>query len=125
MKILVVDDSRIMRNIVKNSLLSDKKANHEFVEADNGVDAFNIIEKENIDILLVDWNMPHLNGLDLVKELRSLPKHAKLPIIMITSEAAKYNVIEAVKAGVNDYMIKPIKDDKLLEKIDQVLESVK
>lgn len=123
MKILVVDDSRIMRNIVKNSLLREKKKDYEFVEASNGIDAFNIIEKEHVDLLLVDWNMPQLNGLDLVKELRALEKHRKLPIIMITSEAAKYNVIEAVKAGVNDYLIKPIKDNKLLEKIEQVLDN--
>ncbi len=124
MKILVVDDSRIMRNIVKNSLLKEKNKNYEFVEADNGIDAFNILEQEHIDLLLVDWNMPHLNGLDLTKELRALKKHIKLPIIMITSEAAKYNVIEAVKAGVNDYLIKPVKDDVLLEKIAQVLETI-
>lgn len=125
MKILIVDDSRIMRNIVKNSLLKVPNKNYEFVEADNGIDAFNILEKEHIDLLLVDWNMPHLNGLDLIKELRALKKHSGLPIIMITSEAAKYNVIEAVKAGVNDYLIKPVKDDKLLEKIEQVLETTR
>lgn len=124
MKILVVDDSRIMRNIVKNSLSRHKDANYEFVEASNGIDAFNIIEREKINLLLVDWNMPQLNGLDLVKELRALPKHVKLPIIMITSEAAKYNVIEAVKAGVNDYLIKPIKDDDLMAKIEQLLEVI-
>lgn len=125
MNILVVDDSRIMRNIVKNSLLKDNTKDFEFLEASNGVDAFNLLEREQIDLLLLDWNMPHLNGLELIKELRALPKYKKLPIIMITSEAAKYNVIEAVKAGVNDYLIKPVKDDRLLEKINQVLETVK
>jgi len=69
--------------------------------------------------------MPQLNGLDLVKELRALKKYLKLPIIMITSEAAKYNVIEAVKAGVNDYLIKPIADKDLIEKINQVFNIVK
>ncbi|MBN2617861.1 MAG: response regulator [Spirochaetales bacterium] len=121
MKILVVDDSRIMRTIVKNSLLQNNSALYSFLEADNGVDAFNILEREHVDLLLVDWNMPHLNGLDLVKELRILPKYKNLPIIMITSEAAKYNVIEAVKAGVNDYLVKPVDDKKLLLKIEQVM----
>ena len=121
MKILVVDDSRIMRTIVKNSLLKNYKHNFIFKEAENGVDAFNILERELIDLVLLDWNMPHLNGLNLTKEISSLPKYKKLPIIMITSEAAIYNVIEAVKAGVNDYMIKPIKDKVLVEKIEQVL----
>ncbi|OQY37871.1 MAG: response regulator [Spirochaetaceae bacterium 4572_7] len=95
------------------------------MEADNGIDAFNILEREHVDVLLVDWNMPQLNGLDLVKELRALKKYLKLPIIMITSEAAKYNVIEAVKAGVNDYLIKPIADKDLIEKINQVFNIVK
>ncbi len=122
MKILIVDDSRIMRNIVKNSLLKNKEILFDLVEADNGVDAFNILEREEIDMLLVDWNMPHLNGLDLVKKLRSMDKYKSLPIIMITSEAAKYNVIEAVKAGVNDYLIKPIGDKDLIKKIQQVIE---
>ena len=125
MNILVVDDSRIMRNIVKNSLLNNKNETYEFMEASNGVDAFNLLEKEHVDLLLLDWNMPHLNGLDLIKELRGLPKYHSLPIIMITSEAAKYNVIEAVKAGVNDYLIKPVKDEVLLEKIKQVLDNAK
>lgn len=125
MKVLVVDDSRIMRNIVKNSLLKNKKENYEFLEAENGVDALNILKNNDIEILLVDWNMPHLNGLELIKQLRSNDKYRALPIIMITSEAAKYNVIEAVKAGVNDYLIKPIKDDKLIEKIEQVLKTLR
>ncbi len=121
MKILIVDDSRIMRNIVRNSLLKNKDLIFDSVEADNGVDAFNVLEKDQIDVLLVDWNMPHLNGLDLVKKLRSMDKYKNLPIIMITSEAAKYNVIEAVKAGVNDYLIKPIGDKDLIKKIQQVI----
>lgn len=122
MNILIVDDSRIMRNIVKNSLLKNKSLNFDSIEADNGKDAFDILEKGDIDVLLVDWNMPKLNGLDLVKKLRSMDKYLSLPIIMITSEAAKYNVIEAVKAGVNDYLIKPIGDSDLIKKIEQVIE---
>lgn len=125
MKILIVDDSRIMRTIVKRSLIKHNNSEYEFLEAGNGIDAFNIIQRNNIGLVLLDWNMPDLNGLNLTKELRALPKYAKLPIIMITSEAAKYNVIEAVKAGVNDYMIKPIRDEKLVEKIEQVLLAVK
>ncbi len=118
MRILIVDDSRIMRNIIKNSLLMNKKIQFDLSEADNGVDAFNILETNNIEILLVDWNMPQLNGLDLVKRLRSINKYQGLPIIMITSEASKYNVIEALKAGVNDYLIKPIGDKALISKIE-------
>lgn len=124
MKILVVDDSRIMRTIVKNSILKHDKYVYEFLEASNGLDALKIIKEEKIDLLLLDWNMPQLNGVDLVIELRSEEKYSTLPIIMITSEAAKYNVIEAVKAGVNDYLIKPVNDTRLMEKIDQVLQNI-
>ncbi len=122
MNILVVDDSRIMRNIVKNSLTSSKRFQEvNFHEAGDGVEAFAILEKHKIQLLLLDWNMPRLNGLDLVKKLRADPRFDRLPIIMITSEAAKYNVIEAVKAGVNDYLIKPVSEKSLMEKIDRVL----
>lgn len=121
MNILIVDDSRIMRNIVKNSLLKNRKLSFESYEANNGKDAFDILESNSIDVLLLDWNMPQLNGLDLVKKLRSMDKYISLPIIMITSEAAKYNVIEAVKAGVNDYLIKPIGDRDLMSKIEQAI----
>lgn len=124
MNILIVDDSRIMRNIVRNSLLKDRNLDFQSLEADNGQDAFDILEKEEIDVLLLDWNMPRLNGLDLVKKLRSMDKYSNLPIIMITSEAAKYNVIEAVKAGVNDYLIKPIGDKDLIKKIHQAIEVI-
>lgn len=122
MTILVVDDSRIMRNIIKNSLSTIKRfADVEILEAADGVEAQQVIEEREIGLLLLDWNMPRLNGLELVKQLRGDPKHAGLPIIMITSEAAKYNVIEAVKAGVNDYLIKPVSERNLQEKIERVL----
>lgn len=120
MKILIVDDSRIMRNIVRNSLSKNRDFQFTSMEADNGEDAFKIIEKGGVDLLLLDWNMPRLNGLELVQKLRCIDKYMNLPIIMITSEAAKYNVIEAVKAGVNDYLVKPIKDKDLINKIEQV-----
>ena len=122
MNILVVDDSRIMRNIVKNSLTSSKRfAEVNFFDAGDGIEAQAILDKNQIELLLLDWNMPRLNGLDLVKKLRADTKYDRLPIIMVTSEAAKYNVIEAVKAGVNDYLIKPVNERNLMEKIDRVL----
>ena len=122
MRILIVDDSRIMRNIVKNTLLSLKYPADVFTEAADGEEAFSILEKSEITLLLLDWNMPNLNGLELVKRLRSLEKFQNLPIIMVTSEAAKYNIIEAVKAGVTDYLVKPVNEKSLQEKIRSVLE---
>jgi two-component system chemotaxis response regulator CheY len=117
MKILVVDDSRIMRNIVKNCVGGGQLPPSEFFEAADGRQALEIIEREQLDLVLLDWNMPNLNGIELVKMLRGREKYKLLPIIMITSEAAKYNVIEAVKAGVNDYVIKPVSENFLVEKI--------
>lgn len=120
MKILVVDDSRIMRNIVKNCVSGGQLPSSEFFEAADGKQALEIIEKEQLDLVLLDWNMPNLNGIELVKLLRGKERFKLLPIIMITSEAAKYNVIEAVKAGVNDYVIKPVSEAFLIDKIKKV-----
>jgi len=92
-----------------------------FMEAADGEEAFQILESMVIDVLLLDWNMPRLNGLELVKKLRKMEQYKSLPIIMVTSEAAKYNVIEAVKAGVNDYLVKPITEKKLYNKVRRYL----
>jgi len=122
MRILIVDDSRIMRNIVKNTLKSLHYSAETFLEASDGQQAWQILETTEISLLLLDWNMPALNGLELVKKLRANAKYQNLPIVMITSEAAKYNVIEAVKAGVSDYLVKPVTEKGLEEKIRRVLE---
>ncbi len=121
MRILIVDDSRIMRNIVKNTLKALKFPEEIFLEAQDGRQAWELLEAHDVNLLLLDWNMPMLNGIDLVKKLRSVAKFQKLPIIMITSEAAKYSVIEAVKAGVSDYLVKPVTEKGLEEKIRRVL----
>lgn len=114
--ILVVDDSQIMRNIVKNTFLLIKIP-CSFIEADNGQDALKELEKNPVDLVLLDWNMPRLSGIDFLKQVRANSKYAKLPIIMVTSEAAKYNVIEALQSGATDYIIKPINEKKFTEKI--------
>lgn len=122
MRILIVDDSRIMRNIVKNTLKALHYSAETFLEASDGQQAWQILEATEISLLLLDWNMPALNGLELVKKLRANAKFQNLPIVMVTSEAAKYNVIEAVKAGVSDYLVKPVTEKGLEEKIRRVLE---
>ena len=122
MRILIVDDSRIMRNIVKNTLKSLRYPAETFLEAADGDEAWAILEAQEVSLLLLDWNMPGLNGLELVKKLRATAKFLSLPIIMVTSEAAKYNVIEAVKAGVSDYLVKPVNEKNLEEKIRRVLD---
>ncbi len=119
MKILVVDDSQIMRNILKNILREKKVKDGEILEAPDGREAFDLLEKNCIDLLLLDWNMPELNGIELVQILRDREKYKDLPIIMVTAEAAKYNVVEAIKAGVTDYITKPITGVTILKKLDK------
>ena len=121
MKALVVDDSRIMRNILINILKEKKIDEDDIFDAPEGKSALEILNRENIDLLFVDWNMPKLNGLDLVKIVRKMGKYNELPIIMVTSEAARYNVMEAIKAGVTDYIIKPINGLVIMEKIKAYL----
>ncbi|MCL2791836.1 MAG: response regulator [Spirochaetaceae bacterium] len=117
-KILIVDDSRIMQNILKNSF-DEKEAwgKTEFLTASDGEEALVVMDENTIDVLLLDWNMPKLDGLSVLKKLRQTDKYKKLPVIMITSEAAKYNVIEALKAGVSDYIIKPASRKILIDKV--------
>ena len=121
MNCLIVDDSRIMRNIIKNSILNEGLKQFKFLEAADGKEALAIIESQEIAVVLLDWNMPNLNGLQLVKKLRADKRYATLPIIMITSEAAKYNVIEAVKEGVNDYLLKPVSERTLADKLKTIV----
>ena len=121
MKILVVDDSMIMRSIIKNILAEKNIENAEILEAPDGKAAFDILEHNNIDLLFLDWNMPELNGLELVKVLRMMDRYRTLPILMVTAEAAKYNVLEAVKEGVTDYIVKPVTAAMILKKLEVYL----
>ena len=121
MRILIVDDSAVMRRIHKNTLLENGINESDLIEAKDGEEALEIAKKEDITLFLVDWNMPKLNGVNFVKEVRILTKYSKTPMIMITSEAAKYNVIEAIQAGVTNYVVKPIQGNVLWEKINKYL----
>ena len=115
MKFLVVDDSSTMRRIIKNTL--SRIGYNDIIEAENGKDA---LEKfESVDIILTDWNMPEMDGLEFVKNVRS--KNQSIPILMITTNAAKDDIIEALKNGVNNYIVKPFTPETLKEKIDSVL----
>lgn len=118
MKFLLVDDSRTMRNIWKKVLASLE--NSEIVEAGDGVEGLNAIKESGpVDVMLVDWNMPNMDGLTMVKKVRETDKTT--PIIMVTTEAEKPRIIEAIKAGVNNYVVKPFTPDALLGKIDDTL----
>ncbi|MBL0686842.1 MAG: response regulator [Sulfurospirillum sp.] len=120
MKLLVVDDRSIIRSIIKKTLAMSDYQN--VLEAKNGAVALQIMsENDDIDVLLTDWNMPEVNGLELVKKIRAESKYKNIPIIMITGEGGKAEVIEALKAGVNNYILKPFTPAVLKEKLDNVL----
>jgi len=119
MKFLIIDDSLVIRNIHKNVLKENKFSDEDLLEADNGATALEIAEKEEIGLFLVDWNMPGINGLEFIKKIRGMSKYAQTPIIMVTSEAAKYNVMEAIDAGATNYIVKPVHGDVLWKKIEK------
>lgn len=117
MKIMVVDDSITMRRIISNFL---EDAGHtDIVHASNGSDALDKIE--GIELILTDWNMPGMDGLTFVKQVRQTPGSENTPIIMVTTEGTKDSVLEALKAGVNDYIVKPFTKSTLLDKLKGVL----
>lgn len=120
MKLLIVDDSSTMRRIIKNTLA--RLSYTDVLEAEHGLDAWGIMEKtEGIDVLITDWNMPEMNGLELVKKVRAQDKYKDMPIIMVTTEGGKSEVITALKAGVNNYIVKPFTPQVLKEKLEDVL----
>ncbi len=120
MKIITIDDSSTMRRIIKNTL---KRIGYgdEILEAENGKEALEILENNPVDLIITDWNMPVMDGLTFVKKIRSNSKFDDVPIIMVTTEAAKEDIITALKAGVNNYIVKPFTPQVLKEKIEQVL----
>lgn len=120
MKILVVDDSSTMRRIINNTL--QRLGYVDILEAEHGVEAWDILDQNSdIGVLITDWNMPEMNGLELVKKTRSDPRFVDIPIIMITTEGGKAEVITAIKAGVNNYIVKPFTPQVLKEKLEVVL----
>lgn len=121
MEILIIDDAMVIRNIHKNVLKELGVQESSYHEAADGKSALQIAMSRKIDLFLVDWNMPELNGLDFVKAIRATELYKTTPVIMITSEAAKYNVIEAIEAGVTNYIVKPIQAKILKEKLAKYL----
>ncbi|PLY10435.1 MAG: two-component system response regulator [Arcobacter sp.] len=120
MKILIVDDSSTMRRIIGNVVMQLGIDKEDFDEAEDGVKAWGMLAKKQYDVILTDWNMPNMNGLDLVKKVRKEGNHQSTPIIMITTEGGKGEVITALKAGVNNYIVKPFNAEILKEKLDGV-----
>jgi len=118
MKILTVDDFSTMRRIIRNMLR--QLGYNNIVEAEDGAEALSLLQREKVDFVISDWNMPHMNGLDLLKAIRADDNLKPLPVLLVTAEALKENVVEALKAGVNNYVIKPFTAETLKEKIDAI-----
>lgn len=119
-KILIVDDFSTMRRIIKN-LLRDLGYNNTF-EADDGSTALPMLEKGDYEFVVTDWNMPIMQGIDLLKAIRQSPKLKAMPVLMVTAEAKREQIIEAAKAGVNGYIVKPFTAATLKEKLDKIFE---
>jgi two-component system chemotaxis response regulator CheY len=119
MTILVVDDFSTMRRIIKN-LLHDLGYQN-VTEADDGNTALPLLRSGKFDLLITDWNMPGMHGLELLRQVRSDPNLAKLPVLMLTAEAKREQIVEAAQAGVDGYVIKPFTAVTLKEKIDKIL----
>ena len=122
LKILIVDDFSTMRRIIKN-LLRDLGFNNT-VEADDGMTALPVLQSGGIDFLVTDWNMPGMSGLELLQKVRSDPSLAKLPVLMVTAEAKREQIILAAQAGVNGYVVKPFTAAVLKEKIEKIFERI-
>ena len=120
MKLLVVDDSSTMRRIIKNTL--SRLGYNDVLEGGDGVEGWNALDANpDIEMLITDWNMPEMNGLELVKKVRADARFKDMPIIMVTTEGGKAEVITALKAGVNNYIVKPFTPQVLKEKLGAVM----
>ncbi|MBF0225315.1 MAG: chemotaxis response regulator CheY [Desulfobacterales bacterium] len=118
MKILCVDDFATMRRILKNILKQLGFTN--IVEADDGTSALEVLKTDKIDFIISDWNMPKMSGLDLLKAVRGNDAYKKIPFLMVTAEAQKQNVIDAVQAGVSNYVVKPFTAEIISEKLSKI-----
>ncbi|MCP3923576.1 MAG: response regulator [Desulfobacterales bacterium] len=118
-KILIVDDFATMRRIMRNILKQLGYSN--ISEADDGTTALEELKKTNYDVIISDWNMPKMTGLELLKIVRADASYKAVPFLMVTAEAQKQNVIEAVQAGVSNYVVKPFTAEAISEKLKKIL----
>ncbi len=122
MHLLVVDDSSTMRRIIINTL---KKLGHnEIIEASNGREAIDRLAKDRVDLVITDWNMPEMSGIEFVRSVRTSRSREQLPILMVTTNAAHDDIVAAVEAGVNNYVVKPFTPETMREKIQAVTAGV-
>lgn len=125
LRVLVVDDMSTMRRIVISLLVEVGFKKDLISEADDGQTAIAFLEKNTVDFVVTDWNMPNVTGLDLLKHIRSTPSIDKLPVLMVTAEAKREQIVAAATAGVNNYVVKPFNKKTLEEKIAKVFAGAK
>ncbi len=117
-RILVVDDFPTMRRIIKNLL---KQLGFQHIgEAENGVHALSYMKENTVDFVITDWNMPKMTGIDLLKSIRSDANFKSIPVLMVTAESEKENIVEAIQAGVSNYVVKPFTAETLKDKIEKI-----
>lgn len=121
-RFLIVDDFATMRRIVRN-LLKDLGFNNA-EEAEDGQDALNKMQQSAFDFVISDWNMPNMDGLELLSKIRSTPEYSSLPVLMVTAEARKENIIAAAQAGASGYVVKPFTAAILEEKLNKIFEKI-
>ena len=121
MRVLVVDDFSTMRRIIKNILR--QLGFNNIVEADDGSTAWEVLNKDSIDFIVSDWNMPELPGIDLLRKVRASEEYKDIPFLMVTAEGLQENIIEAVQAKVSNYIVKPFTAETLGQKIDKIFEN--
>jgi two-component system chemotaxis response regulator CheY len=119
MKVLIVDDSGVMRKIISRELIALNIAEGNIFEANDGLDAIKQMENSQFDVVLLDWNMPNMLGIDVLKTMRS--KGIKSAVMMITTESERANVIQAIQAGANNYLAKPFTKEDFQAKFNQML----
>ncbi len=118
MKILLADDSSTMRRIQKNTL--SKIGYTDVDEAEDGADAVKKVVAGKYDLVLMDWNMPNMTGIEALKKIKEMPQYKTLPVIMVTSESEKTRILEAIQAGAANYVVKPFQPETLEEKINAI-----
>ncbi len=118
MRVLVVDDFSTMRRIIKNILRQIGFTN--IVEADDGSTAWDVLNKDRIEFIISDWNMPQMTGIELLRKVRASEEFGDLPFLMVTAEAQQENILEAVQAKVSNYIVKPFTAEVMKQKIDKI-----
>lgn len=126
LKILIVDDLEFPRMVIRNMFHDlGYESHNNILEAANGLEALAVLQETPIDLIVCDWLMPIMTGFELLQKIRATPEFAKIPFIMLTAEAEKENILEAIKAGVSQYIVKPFTAETLYLKIESIFAKTK